>query len=90
MSQVDKNAMAQMISVSASYFDRLYRCETLAEFDAYLSAAVTEIQSSSYYAKLTSIDMVQNDAGNMIHDPTSLYGALFNWWRTNFDPNFTA
>lgn len=89
MSRVDKNAMAQMLSVSAAYFDRLYRCETLAEFEAYLSAAVTEIQGSSYYGKLTSIDMIEED-GKMIHDPTSLYGALFNWWRTNFDPNFTA
>lgn len=87
MSQVDKKAMAEMISVSNAYFDRLYRCETLAEFDAYLAAATVEIEGSSYYAKLTSIDMV-DDNGKSIHDPTSLYGALFNWWRTNYDPNF--
>lgn len=87
MSRVDKQAMAEMLSVSKAYFSRLAMCETLAEFDSYLNAATTEIKASSYFAKLTSINMVEEN-GKKIHDPTSLYGALFNWWRTNFDPSF--
>jgi putative aldouronate transport system substrate-binding protein len=89
MSRVDKQAMAEMLSVSDAYFGRLSTCETIAEFEAYLDAATAEIKASSYYAKLTSIEMVE-EGGQKIHNPTSLYGALFNWWRTNFDPNFNA
>lgn len=87
MDRVDQDAMAQMLSVSESYFNRLYECETLAELEAYLDAAVQEIKASSYYAKLTTIEMIE-EGGKKIHDPSSLYGALFNWWRTNFDANF--
>ena len=62
--------------------------ENKAEFDSYLEAATAEIKASSYYAKLTSIGMVDDVDGKKVHDPSSLYGALLNWWRTNFDPSY--
>lgn len=90
MGQVDTKAMAEMLSISRAYFDRLNRCETVAELETYLAAASTEIEGSSYYEKLSSIKMMVDDEGKDMHDPTSLHGALLNWWRTNYDPSFNA
>lgn len=87
MGRVDKEAMTEMLTVSKAYFARLAQCETLAEFESYLNAATTEIKASDYFAKLTSIKPVEEN-GTEIPDPTSLYGALFYWWRLNFDPSF--
>lgn len=76
LKDVDQDAWNQMSSVSNAYFDRLGKCETLAEFNSFLAIASKEITESDYYAELTPLLAGQN------FDMTALNGALLSWWNT--------
>lgn len=78
LTTVDKEAWQQMSDASEAYFARLYACETIAEFEAYLEVASAEITASPYYAKLIN---TFNSGG---FDKTSLAGALSQWWTETF------
>ena len=76
LKDVDQDAWKQMSSVSGAYFDRLYKCETLAEFNSFLDIAAKEIAASDYYAQLNPMLDGQD------FDMTALNGALLCWWNT--------
>lgn len=76
LTKVDAAAWEQMSSVSKAYFDRLDKCETLAELDSFLKIASEEIAASGYYAELNPI------LDGKDYDLTALNGALSNWWNT--------
>ncbi len=73
---VDMEAWDQMCSVSSSYFERMYMCETSSEFNSYLDAASQEITASDYYQALV-LDILDS-YGNYI--TTSINGSIQKWW----------
>ncbi|MBQ8175204.1 MAG: hypothetical protein IJ009_07380 [Clostridia bacterium] len=76
LSQVDADAWEQMSAVSQSYFDRLDKCETLAELNSFMDVASKEIAASDYYVELNPI------LDGKEYDMTALNGALQNWWNS--------
>ncbi len=78
LTKVDAEAWDQMSVVSKAYFDRLEKCETLAELDAFLKIASDEIAASDYYAELNPI------LDGKDYDLTALNGALSNWWNSPY------
>ncbi len=78
LENVDKQALAEMREVSSYYFERLYACETYAEFEEYLNAASREIASSTYFAKLTKLMNGEE------YDLTSINGAISKWWADKY------
>lgn len=75
---VDRQALAEMRAVSSYYFERLYACETYAEFEEYLKAASREIVNAPYYEKLTKL--MNGDQ----YDLTSINGAITQWWYDTY------
>ncbi len=71
LNTVDQAAWQEMSDISAAYFGRLSKCETVNEFLNYMDAAAKEIASTSYYKQLTSSE-------------NSLSGALSKWFTDNF------
>ena len=79
LNTVDLEAWEEMAKISAPYFERLYQCETVSEFENYLAVASAEIAATDYYKKLT------NEFVDGLLDTTSLSGALAQWWKDTFN-----
>ena len=82
MDKVDEDAWAKMTEVSLSYFDRLAKCKTVAELNAFMQVAEAEVSSSDYYAKL-SVALDEDGKYNL----TALNGAVQSWWFENYGAN---
>ncbi len=76
---IDEAAWDKMTEVSLSYFDRLSKCKTVAELNAFMQVAEAEVSSSDYYAKL-SVALKEDGAYNL----EALNGAVQNWWFDNY------
>ncbi len=79
LKEVDADAWEQMSEISGLYFERLYACETMSEFENYLAVASAEISSTTYFAELTNTFTSSGD-----FDVGSLAGALSQWWTDTF------
>lgn len=79
LNTINAEAWQQMSEISESYFKRLYECETVSEFQAYLAVASAEITTTSYYKNLTNTFLSNGD-----FDTTSLAGVLTKWWEDTF------
>lgn len=75
LTQVDAKSWTTMCEVSNAYFDRLYRCETVSEFNSYVETASSEIAASDYYAALMG---VFDENGEYLM--SSINGAIQKWW----------
>lgn len=76
LKDVDADAWEQMSVVSKAYFERLNKCETLAELESFFAVAAEEVSTSDYYAELNPI------LDGKEYDMSALNGALQNWWNT--------
>ncbi len=74
LSTIDQAAWKQMSDVSLSYFERLAKCETVSEFEAFLEVAKNEIANSEYYAKLYPA------LSGSDYDISTLNGVIQKWW----------
>jgi hypothetical protein len=84
LNTVDKEAWQQMSAISESYYNRLYECETVSEFQSYVSVACAEIAASPYYKTLTNVFLSSGE-----FDTASLAGVLTQWWEeTDFTTLF--
>lgn len=79
LKSVNAEAWKQMSEISDSYFQRLYVCETISEFETYMAVASKEISATDYYTKLTTLFLPNNEV-----DTSSLSGALTQWWTETF------
>ncbi len=74
LGEVDAAAMQAMQELSEAYFARLYACETVSEFEAYVASITREIVASDYYQTLVS-----NSSKDGKFNMSSLKGALEQW-----------
>lgn len=82
LGDIDETAWSKMTEVSLSYFDRLSKCKTVAELDAFMQVAEAEVSSSDYYAKLS---VALNEDGK--YNLSALNGAVQSWWFENYGAN---
>ena len=77
-SNLDVESLRTILALKDEYMARLNACETLEEFDAFITEAKTEIPKHPSYVKVVSPRAPEND-----DDPYSLYYIYYTWLDEN-------